>query len=89
MPKFRLAVCTGVAASALLLIPAGSASAHVHGITPLECTAAPTDIAGARQAIEGDKAAEEAELFGVIPREKSELGAELTGGQDAPVPICA
>jgi hypothetical protein len=40
MSKFRLAVCTGFAASALLLIPAGSASAHVHGITPLECTPA-------------------------------------------------
>ena len=37
MSKFRLAVCTGFAASALLLIPAGSASAHVHGVTPLPC----------------------------------------------------
>ena len=37
MSKFRLAVCTGFAASALLLIPAGGASAHVHGITPLFC----------------------------------------------------
>jgi hypothetical protein len=46
MSKFRLAVCTGFAASALLLIPAGSASAHVHGITPLGCTSAPLNAGG-------------------------------------------
>jgi hypothetical protein len=46
MSKFRLAVCTGFAASALLLIPAGSASAHVHGITPLGCTTAPLNAGG-------------------------------------------
>ncbi len=48
MSKFRVAVATGIAASALVLIPAGTASAHVHGITPLRCTPAP-DNAGANQ----------------------------------------
>ena len=50
MSKFRLAVCTGFAASAPLPIPAGSASAHVHGITPLSCIEQePALIAGANQ----------------------------------------
>jgi hypothetical protein len=87
--KFRLAVCTGFAASALLLIPAGSASAHVHGISPLECTPAPWQTTAG--AIEGvNQAADAAELpeAGAIPRVKSDLGAELTGGQEAPVPMC-
>src|SRR5215211_2185025 len=68
MSKFRLAVCTGFAASALLLIPAGSASAHVHGITPLRCTDAPVNSGGAAGAnvafVEADP---EAGLTGVIP----------------------
>jgi hypothetical protein len=46
MSKFRLAVCTGFAASALLLIPPASASAHVHGVTPLRCTPAPLNAGG-------------------------------------------
>jgi hypothetical protein len=88
MSKFRLAVCAGFAASALLLIPTGSASAHVHGISPLECTPAPEAIAGAVQGV--NQAAEQAELpeLGAIPRVKSEKGAELIGGQNAPVPMC-
>ena len=48
MSKLRMVVATAFAASALVLIPAGGASAHVHGITPLRCTPAP-DNAGANQ----------------------------------------
>jgi len=47
--KVWLAVCTGFAVSALLLIPAGSASAHVHGITPLPCIPQEPTNAGANQ----------------------------------------
>jgi len=89
MSKFRMAVGTGFAATALLLIPAGSASAHVHGISPLECTPAPLnsgDNAGAFQGV--DQAADAAVLGGVIPQEKSVLDTALTGGQNAPVPLC-
>ena len=64
MSKLRLAVCTGFAASALLLIPAGSASAHVHGITPLRCTPA-NDNAGAIQGFAN--AAPQAGLTGGFP----------------------
>lgn len=65
MSKFRVALATGFAASALVLIPAGAASAHVHGITPLLCTPAP-DNAGANQT-EETPAADNAGLTGVIP----------------------
>jgi hypothetical protein len=44
-----MAVCTGFAASALLLIPAGSASAHVHGVTPLGCIQQEPANAGGNQ----------------------------------------
>ena len=48
MSHLRILVGTGIAASALVLVPASSASAHVHGITPLRCTPAPAN-AGANQ----------------------------------------
>jgi hypothetical protein len=83
MSKFRLAVAAGCAASAIL-IPAGTAYAHVHGVTPLNCTEAPTNSggnAGARQGVE--EAAVQAGLEGVIPETKS--GNEIDGGSDAPV----
>ena len=84
MSKFRVAVATGFAASALLLMPAGTASAHVHRVTPLNCTPAPASSdgnAGANQALE--VAAEEAGLVGVIPLTKG--GNVTDGGADAAV----
>ena len=48
MSKVRVLVGTGLTVSALVLIPCGAASAHVHGITPLRCTPAPAN-AGANQ----------------------------------------
>jgi len=68
MSKFRLAVCTGFAASALLLIPAGSASAHVHRITPLNCIEQEPDDAGANETNETPaSAADGGPISGVIP----------------------
>jgi hypothetical protein len=68
MSKFRLAVCTGFAASALLLIPAGSASAHVHRITPLLCIPQVPDNAGADQTdVTPASAANGGPISGVIP----------------------
>ena len=84
MSKFRVAVASGFAASALLLIPAGTASAHVHGVTPLRCTPAVVNSdnnAGANQGFE--QAADEAGLVGVIPRTKG--GNVDEGGSDAAV----
>ena len=84
MSKFRVAVATGLAASALLLMPAGTASAHVHMVTPLTCTPAPANSdgnAGANQAFE--QAADQAGLVGVIPITKG--GNVTDGGSDAAV----
>jgi hypothetical protein len=83
MSKFQMAVATGFAASALLLIPA-SASAHVHGVTPLNCTDAPVNSDGSAGAnVAFVEAAEAAELTGVIPRT---MGGEVDeGGSDAAV----
>ena len=48
MSQLRILVGSGIAAVGLVLVPAGTASAHVHGITPLRCTPAPEN-AGANQ----------------------------------------
>jgi hypothetical protein len=67
MSKLRVVVATAFAASALVLIPAGGASAHVHGITPLRCTPAP-DNAGANQTdFTPAAAANGGPISGVIP----------------------
>jgi hypothetical protein len=86
MSKFRLAVCTGFAASALLLIPAGSASAHVHLITPLNCIEQVPDDAGADQTNGTPaSAANGGPISGVIP---ITMGGDIDfgeGGADAAV----
>jgi hypothetical protein len=67
MSKLRVLIGTGLAASALVLIPANGASAHVHGITPLRCTPAPAN-AGANQTDETPAgAASGGPISGVIP----------------------
>jgi len=68
MSRIRIIACTGLAASAFVLLPAGDASAHVHGITPLRCTPAP-DNAGANQTDQTPDAAANGGPFedGVIP----------------------
>jgi hypothetical protein len=77
MSKFRLAVCTGFAASALLLIPAGSASAHVHGITPLSCLEQDSPNSGA--IVGFANAVDQAGLDQVIPITK---GGNVTAGEE-------
>jgi hypothetical protein len=67
MSTHRTLVAAGLAASALLLVPATPASAHVHRITPLNCTPAPAN-AGANQTNETPaSAAEGGPISGVIP----------------------
>ena len=84
MSKLRVAVATGFAASALLLIPGGTASAHVHGITPLLCTPAP-DNAGANQ-VNQTPALENGGLKNVIPITK---GGNVTFGEEgADAAVC-
>lgn len=53
--------------SRLSFVPAASASAHVHGVTPLSCTPAPPN-AGANQTNETPaSAAQDGPISGVIP----------------------
>lgn len=66
MTKARFIAATALAGS-MLLIPAGAASAHVHGITPLRCTPAPAN-AGANQTNNTPAAAANGgPISGVIP----------------------
>lgn len=65
MSILRTAVAAGLVAGALTLIPT-SASAHVHGITPLRCTPAPAN-AGANQTNLTPAAAPDGPISGVIP----------------------
>lgn len=79
----RLAVSVSLAA--LLLIPtAGSAFAHVHGITPLRCVGVEDDGANRTDATPAS-AANGGPIFGLIPRDVG--NAPLTvgdGGFDTP-----
>jgi hypothetical protein len=54
-------------AAAVVVVPAASASAHVHGVTPLSCTPAPPN-AGANETNETPaSAAQGGPISGVIP----------------------
>lgn len=63
-----------LAGSLLALVPAGSASAHVHGINPLRCTPAADNEAGAIRAMgtpAGDRGLEDVQApVAVIPIDK-------------------
>ena len=80
----RLAAA-GTAAAALMALGAPSASAHVHGITPLRCTPAP-DNAGANQT-NGTPAATSngGPIAGVIPVTMGGNVPLFGGGFDAAV----
>jgi hypothetical protein len=85
MSKFRVALATGFAASALVLIPAGTASAHVHGITPLLCIDQEPSNAGANQ-VDETPALVNAGLTGAIPVTKG--GNVTIGGEGADAAVC-
>lgn len=67
MSSLRTLVGAGLAAAALLLVPVSGATAHVHRITPLNCTPAPSN-AGANQTNQTPaSAANGGPISGVIP----------------------
>jgi hypothetical protein len=75
MSTLRLAAGATITLVALVIVPASSASAHVHGITPLRCTPAPSN-AGANQTDETPAAAAYGgPISGVIP---ITMGGNLT-----------
>ena len=72
-------------AAALVVVPAASASAHVHGVTPLNCTQAPAN-AGANQTNETPaSAAEGGPISGVIPLT---MGGNVQGGGGSDAAVC-
>ncbi|HET6626500.1 MAG TPA: hypothetical protein VFG63_08915 [Nocardioidaceae bacterium] len=78
-----LAVTLG--AAALAVLPAGTAQAHVHGITPLRCTHAPAN-AGANQTNDTPAAAANGgPISGVIPITMGGAVPLFGGGFDAAV----
>lgn len=84
MKKLRIFAGAGLLASCLMLVPV-SASAHVHGITPLRCTPAP-DNAGANQT-DGTPASatQGGPISGVIPVAMGGNVPLFGGGFDAAV----
>jgi len=67
MSRLRLATGATLTVAALVIVPVSSASAHVHGITPLRCTPAPAN-AGANQTNQTPAAAANGgPISGVIP----------------------
>jgi hypothetical protein len=85
MTRTRLLVAGVAVAGSLVLLPAPSASAHVHLITPLRCTPAP-DNAGANQTdLTPAAAADGGPISGVIPVIMGGNVPLMGGGFDAAV----
>jgi hypothetical protein len=63
MLNLRIVAATTLSVAAFILVPTASASAHVHGVTPLRCTPAPAN-AGANQT---DETPASSVISGVIP----------------------
>jgi hypothetical protein len=67
MSHLRFLACTGAAMTALVLLPTGAASAHVHGITPLRCTPAPANAGANQTNVTPASATNGGPISGVIP----------------------
>ncbi|GGI44214.1 hypothetical protein BCL57_000350 [Agromyces flavus] len=67
MSRLRILVGTGLVIAGLVVVPAGAASAHTHGITPLRCTPAPANAGANQTNVTPASAAEGGPLSGVIP----------------------
>ena len=62
----RVGVLT-VGGAAAVLLPAGAASAHVHQITPLRCTPAPSNAGANQTDVTPASATQGGPISGVIP----------------------
>jgi hypothetical protein len=86
--RSRRILLGGVMAGTLLLVPAGGASAHVHGITPLLRCGGDLSVTGANRTDQTPaSSANGGPIQGLIPRDVG--NAPLTGGDggfDAPAP---
>lgn len=84
MKKLRIVAGAGVLASCLMLVPV-TASAHVHGITPLRCTPAPENAGANQTNLTPASATEGGPISGVIPITMGGNVPLFGGGFDAAV----
>jgi hypothetical protein len=86
-PLRRIAVSTGIAIG-VMLFPASSASAHVHGITPLlRCGGDPSVTGANRTDATPAAAANGGPISGLIPSTVGDASLGFgDGGFDAPAP---
>jgi hypothetical protein len=88
LPRTRRTLLGGALVGMLVLIPVGSASAHVHGITPLLRCGGDLSVTGANRTDQTPASAlNGGPIQGLIPRDVG--NAPLTvgdGGFDAPAP---
>jgi hypothetical protein len=85
--RSRRILLGGVLAGTMVLVPAGGASAHVHGITPLLRCGGDLSVTGANRTDQTPAASSNGPIEGLIPRDVG--SAPLTGGDggfDAPAP---
>ena len=82
--RSRAIIVSLALAGAFVLVPAGSASAHVHGITPLRCVGTAND--GAVQTDQTPAAATNGgPITGLIPSDVGSSPVEMgDGGFDTP-----
>ena len=83
--RSRAAIVSLAIVGGFVLVPAGSASAHVHGITPLRCVG--TDSDGANQTdVTPASASNGGPISGLIPSTvgNAPLVAQQSGGFDTP-----
>lgn len=85
MSALRLVAATVLTAAALVAVPASTASAHVHGITPLRCTPAPANAGGNQTDQTPASAANGGPISGVIPITMGGNVPLFGGGFDAAV----
>ena len=84
MRNIRRLCAAGIVAGGLVAATPSLASAHVHGITPLQCTPAP-DNAGANQTDQTPASGNPGPVEGVIPITAGGNVPLFGGGFDAAV----
>lgn len=82
--RFRATVASLAIAGGLVVVSAGPASAHVHGITPLRCVGVANDGANQTDATPAS-AANGGPISGLIPRDVGQAALTIgDGGFDTP-----
>jgi hypothetical protein len=85
--RVRRVLAGSLLAGAMVLVPAGSASAHVHGVTPLlQCSVVPANAGANQTDTTPASAANGGPIGGLIPSTVGNAPLQIgDGGFDAPV----